>query len=598
MLRPVDPHNPTGYTYGGPEVVQEKFSLSTLESQVRNIDTVESLFICAKINLVANEAIFRGFDPLIAQRLIISDLSDLDWISPFDIVALNTALRAPHNKVLFGRQGLYELMRWLALWDGPVVDSSRQRMDFIRALLNANELAVENQGAIARNEIAPAGADSKMFLALRLFRELTLWQSPTFDVRWQFGRANALFMQHFFGQFPDYRTQLESIFKISLEDYVAWTIAMVAISQNWFPHGQIPRLRSNLELDLNTVGQHLNPEMTDKMKRFLELTSRSATELNSLVKKKFADPDVCFELRPFRDKPLLTDGKNRIAIVDQALLAETCSTGLLFRLLPANGEAVFTNFGKAFEGYTIHVLNEYVAEIGTSKNGLLGWGPVFNAIDKSDELSDFMMAEGDTVVLFEAKTGVIKDSLVRETAEEFWKELMTRYGLSETHEGTKSKGVHQLARSIKRWMDGKAQLISPAGSPIKPKTIIPVLLVYDPYLPILGYPHFLAKEFNLALSGLASVDPSTNYNGVEVKTLCLMSIDQYERFEGAIVTRTLPQLLLEYCQQYRHRDVAAGAYLAELQPESELFESRIIRESAKAMYESTQRIFGGSASGE
>ena len=592
MLQPVDSHNPTGYSYAGPEILGDGYAFSALESNIRNLDSTEALFICAKINLVISEASFRGFDCPKVQAFVTSDLWSLEWISPFDTVALEAALKPPHLKILFGRQGLFELMRWLALWDGPVVDPSRQRMSYIRALLNANDLASEYQGSISRDEIGPAAGDLKMFLALRLFRELTLWQSPTFDPRWQFGRARALFIEGFLKDNPDYRNQLEERLKMSLEDYLACVIAILSISQNWFVPGRIPRLRSNLEIDLATVSQDLKPEMKSIVSQFFELTSRNVSELTELIKKKFSDPAVSFELRPFREKPLLTDGENRLVIVDQTLLAECGSAGLLFRLLPKNGESVFVSFGKSFENYVSGVLAGYVSTMQTSKSGFSGWGPALNANNKHEELSDFIMIDGETVALIETKTGVIKDSLVRQTAEQYWAELMTRYGMSESHEGKKSKGVYQLARSIKRWVEGTARLEEPLESKVTPKTIIPVLLVYDPYLPILGHGYFLAKEFNLALTGQSTTNPSFSLNGVEVKTLCLMSIDQFETFEGSITKKTLPQLLLEYCEQYPYRDITAGAYLSQLQPESEMFESKLVRESLQALDAARIRLFG------
>lgn len=126
-------------------------------------------------------------------------------------------------------------------------------------------------------------------------------------------------------------------------------------------------------------------------------------------------------------------------------------------------------------------------------------------------------------------------------------------------------------------------------------TIIPLLLVSDPHLPVLFHSTFLAKEFLQALTHTdRDLVPSIKVNEHEIVGLCLMSMDEFESFENRVLSRDLGQLLLEYCERNPYREISAGTYLSNIKSDPFPPQPGIVAESEKVLDESCIRLFGKS----
>lgn len=594
-----------GYKQGIPDIVsvmplscltnQDARSVESFRRHVEKLPREETLSIFAKLNLMSTFAQSRGIKDY--QNKTLKLLYVQNWIEPQDYSRLRADLS--DNNPFYGRQNCLELIRWTSLWGSPSSEGSsndlRRMRAFSRSLLTAFEFWTgRTQIRTMCSSSYENGSDQqRQFEALRAFRENQVWAVPAGNPLWQFGRSRELYLDIFFANNPNLQKHVEATLGFGIEDYITCVIGLASLWDSWFQNPNVG-IVDNFEINPLTIGSNI-PHMKGIFERFLLLESQTANDLKSFYQKTESCPAELTELKPLRERPILSFANNqRATFIDFNFLIERASNGLLFKAAGLPGSNAMQKFGDAFEKYAADRLDHYAQNLAANGINTKGHPNVMAkaAGEKSPvQFSDFALVSGDSLLLFEIKGCWLREGIVSNfTAAEYWSEICQKY-VCNTGEGKeKRKGVSQLVDSITGYVEGR---LTPEIDLSEIKTIIPVLLVFDRELPILFHGTFLALEMRKLLP---KCDPRLNVpmkvGQFEVLDLCLMSIDEFEQFENRILKSSMNQLLLQYSKANPYRELAAGPFLTSLTPEPFAPERPIVNRSQNTLNEAAIRLFG------
>ena len=592
MLIGSDSSIPNVHSFVGPEALGLSGTSEELERYVRRLPAEKTAFVCAKLNLWFSE-LTRSAVPF-DQLEIIKWLCDQGWLCVADRRKLEAYFRQSRNQgmFLFARQSLFELIRWLSLWGdrAPTCftynDWKRQEA-FIRALLLSSEFSTRTQ---MKHLIDAEGDEDRFFQSLPVFRECSLFQVPPIDPIFRIGRFDELFVNTFLSEHPEYREYLEAELGISLATFITCLVGVSAQVRAWSKHLSPFNLLTEYEFSISELCSQV-PHMYEALNSFVAKAGQSIDDLGTSLTESNSDVAAQIFLKPFREKPILIGQNGRVTCIDQAYFIECAVPGLLFRLSKNFGTTAIDNFGIPFENYVRKILFNYVANVQKFGSPLQYIGKIDGVVDgQAYGLTDCALSSGQTLILVEMKASFTPDDIV--TSDDYWKELMMRYGISVDKKGKpKKKGVAQLSNSIRVLVEQKFKSDTDIAILNNFEHIIPLLFVYDPHLTTLGHGTFLAKEFRKLLQGSDEpVEASFDFQGIQITNLCVVDIDEFEYFNGKVLSKDLCELLLSYSTKYPDRLVSAGRYLGQFRMESSAL-SPIVVASNKVLNEASQMLF-------
>ncbi len=597
MLISTDPHVPNLHSFIHPSAFKLEADASVLENFVRRLPAAETAFVCAKLNLLFSDLMRKDVSH-INQLEILRWLFNEGWVTLKDRDFLFAYMKKHPSEFLFARQSLLEMIRWLALWGSPIskfsYNDTKRQSAFVRALILCGEFSTRTQKSLLlTGDFDDADNDKRHFLTLPVFRECSLFQVPPYDPLFCLGRHKELFVECFLTANPEYLKVLEEELAMTLDDYIACLVGLGSIITSWSNRGIGFSLRTEFEFNSRNPGE--TTLMQSQLLRFLELEGATLTEFSQSFLKN-ADPSVQLDLKILREKPILLGADGRATFVDESFFMEKASSGLLFRLAKKLGDEPLQRFGYAFEDYARRKLDKYVKALQKNRLVSKGYGPIFATENgEKREFTDYLFVDDSTVVLVEMKAVWSPDAIVGNA--DYWGELMKRYGVSTTSRGKKKKkGVAQLAQAIRKWLDGKLVLDPEIELPASISRVIPVLLVHDPHLSTLSHGRFLADEFGkLLLDRAPELSRSEmSVNGIPILNLCILTIDEFEYFEGKILSKTFSDLLLTYSGKYKDRMVSAGRFLANLDPEPNAREPLMVEARNIVIDAACMKLFGRS----
>lgn len=581
---------------------QKKNDVEYFQKQLQKLPREEALSLCAKLNMLCFDGVFAED----RQETVLKLLCRHQWLDEADVKRMLRYVERHgetfNTNPFFSRISCLELIRWLSVWGNEantgMQNDMHRKHGFARSMLMAFEFWSERtQMRIwLPNSFDDLGDEDKLFESLRVFRESSLWQVPTFNPQWQFGRSYELFVDLLFARNPELQKHVENSLGMTVEDYITCVIGFSSLRFEWSSRRNAG-IVDNFEFDTARVYENI-PHLKSTVEAFLQKETRTASEL-AQVYKGSASPNELTNLLPLRERPiLLVDGSRRAAFIDFSFLIERASNGLLFRSSRIPGCDAMKLFGEAFEEYAVRRLDRYSATLRNQGLNVTGYARV-NAVShkkgKPDEFTDYVMLCGRRLILIEIKGKWLQDNAVgKQTAEEYWNEIKAKYVLLE-EEGKKPdrKGVQQLAEAINGWFEGR--LIPDIALSLDDfDVIIPVLLVYDAHLPALAHGTFLAKELQPLIDGTSSLQSNMSLAGKEILHLCLISMDDFEGFENRILRRDFADILLEYSRIHPYRHVSAGSFLSGIDSEEFCPQPRIVSEAEAALDKATLRLFGKS----
>lgn len=571
----------------------KKNDVEYFQRQVQKLPREEALSLCAKLNMLCFDGVFAED----RQENVLRLLCRQQWLDEADVKKMQRYVERRgetfNTNPFFSRISCLELMRWLSVWGNPadtgIPNDMHRKHGFARSMLMAFEFwSARTQMRIwSPDSFDELEDEVKLFESLRVFREASLWQVPTFNPQWQFGRSYELFVDLFFGCNPELRTHVENSLGMSLEDYITCIIGFYSLRFEWFDRKA--GIVDNFEFDPTRVYEN-TPHLKATVEKFLQLETRAAGELEQVYKSSSSSPNELTNLLPLRERPiLLIDGSRRATFIDFSFLIERASNGLLFRTSKIPGGEAMKLFGEAFEEWYSATLRKH----GLNVTSYARVNAVSHKKGKPDEFTDYVMLCGRTLILIEMKGKWLQDNAVGKlTAEEYWNEIKAKYVLlEEAGKKPDRKGVQQLAEAINGWFEGR--LIPDIALSLDDfDVVIPVLLVYDAHLPALSHGTFLAKELQPLIDRTSTLQSNMRLAGKEILHLCLISMDDFEGFENRILRRDLSDVLLEYSRIHPFRHVSAGSFLSHIESEKFCPQPPIVGEAEAALDKATLRLFG------
>ena len=423
--------------------------ISTFRSLLSDLSRTDTLFWCARLNLVVSSN--ASIANLEAQQFGLNQ-----FFTSSEIQAINNFARSHGSsntiKVFFRGQ-ILELFRWVALLcidhpgDGTTYEDPQIRRKFAQVALIAsdvwanrifkNKFSLDGGIEVARKRAL--GPNRKSVEAITAAPELT--QS--------LGRGWALFNNYLPKYYQSFDADFFSVTGISVEQYFVAFAAMVTSFMNPRKNTGIFTIRNLLEHSL----------YGDVFSRYLELESQYPDELKQALwsgighgVNQYEDAPIAY-YRPLRDRPILRTEDGRGIIFDPIFYSEKASIGPLFHILKSSKcrpDDVFKAFGQAFEDYVLDILGRMFASSGILANR---FSRNIRALDSAgDSIQiDGMLNDALEVVLFEVKSGLIPENAVLcDDYETLLQSMRNKYSVTSNSKGrSKLKGVGQLARSAK-----------------------------------------------------------------------------------------------------------------------------------------------------
>ncbi|MBI4534151.1 MAG: hypothetical protein HY711_09420 [Candidatus Melainabacteria bacterium] len=81
-------------------------------------------------------------------------------------------------------------------------------------------------------------------------------------------------------------------------------------------------------------------------------------------------------------------------------------------------------------------------------------------------------------------------------------------------------------------------------------------------------------------------------NGISVMNLCVMTIDEFEYFEGKVLSKPFSAVLSDYADKYKDRMISAGRYLANLDAEPNTPEPSMVTARNAIIDAASLKLFG------
>ncbi|MDO8663072.1 MAG: hypothetical protein Q7K98_07665 [Candidatus Omnitrophota bacterium] len=550
-------------------------NLETFKDILQQLSRTDTLFWCARINLIITNPIENGH---ISRQQVAID----KFLTKSEIEAVNQFAMAhggANRVTVFFRGQLLELMRWALLYchnhpnDGKTFEDPNTRRMFVQAALIASDLwskwvygnrfSLEGGIKIARER--SLGAIRKAIEGTSLCAELTR----------SFGRGWTIFMDYFRKQYGLLASEFQSKAGLSIEDYFKCLLIITV-------HFANPRSNNTGIFNATTFAD--STPLKDVFQKYITFESQSIDEFkNALwgsgINKLEMQYEMEYDYLSMREKPILRAEDNRAIILDPIFYSEKASIGPLFVLTKnkARGKAneVFSAFGKAFENYSCDILNKMFPDINAIKQ--LFCNLKKKDLNERESEIDACINKGSESAIFEIKAVWIReDKILNENYETYLQHLREKYGVVGQQDNPKAqtiKGVGQLARILNNIFREEFQANNREFSEIV--TIYPILLVYDSFLTAPVYGNFLASEFEKLLKPDHKRGSGELIKGrFTVHPLIILTIEDLENLELSVEHFSFFELLSDYSTSCPDRLISLKNYIADSKYNKQIYRNK------------------------
>jgi len=533
----------------------------TFRSLLSELSRTDTLFWCARLNLVvsANNA---KVDSIEAQQLGLNQFFTSREIETINDFAKNHG--GTQRIKIFFRGQLLELFRWVALFcidhqgDGTTYEDPEIRRKFAQAALIASDVWANR---IFKNKFSlNGGIEVARKRALGPNRKSVEAISQAPELTQSLGRGWALFKDYLPKYYHSFDADFLSLTGISVEQYFVCFSAMVTSFTD-------PRVNDGI-FDIKKIQKHSH--YGDVFCKYLKLESQGVDELkqvlwdtNDHTISQYEDAPIDY-YRPLREKPILRTDDGRGIIFDPIFYGEKASIGPLFHILKSpkcRPNEAFSAFGQAFEEYILEILCRMFASPGLLVNRFSKNVKALDSGGDSIEI-DAILNDVFEVVLFEIKSGFIpENAALCDDYKTLLQFIQERYSITKSKEGSKLKGVGQLARAItslatKKWTGNGDEFRAV-------KLIYPVLVVHDTFLTSPVYGNFFASEFATHLKPDSTLPSGIFMKGdIKIAPVIVMSIDDLENLETSIEHFGFRDLLADYSDSCPDRVMSLHDFIA------------------------------------
>lgn len=512
-----------------------KSDLATLESLIRGLSRTDVLFWCCRLNLVVSNP-----DAVDVQRWAVGK-----FFGDAEVRRLNEFTKR-HGGIglvrIVCRAQLLELFRWTCLFgadrggDGQTFRVPTVRKRFAQALSVAGDIWMDRTYALRLGDGEDLAGERQR--SMSTLRNAMRANTPTTDLYRSLARASVMCDDEFPKWYPNVDGAFREMSGLGMSEYSAFAAALLSHFAMLTPATaeKTPGLFRR-----HDVGDALAPQAAAAIPHFLDLEAARPDAFRDrflLPSGRVPSPTDPFDLRPFWDHPILEAQDGRSIVIDPHILSEKMVLGPAFHLAShARGKTgcdALGALGRAFEGYVITLLQGMSRPVianptRPSANGLV-------------ELTDAAVVIDDAVLLFEAKSVFIPEKIaLGDDSEAYAVELRKKYVETTGRGGTSAQGVGQLAGAVARI--AVDDFVDAPGDLQTVRRILPVLVVRDPSIAVLGHLELLAQAFEDALRAQTQ---NREVGRFALAPLTVMSIDDLELLAPSAVNFSLAEFLSDY----------------------------------------------------
>ncbi|WP_437621618.1 hypothetical protein [Sorangium sp. So ce1151] len=532
---------------------------ATFCSLVRSLSRTDTLFWCARLNLVLSNP--ENHNRIGKQDYGLRLFFDQEQIGLLDRF---TEQHGGAERVsVFLRAQLLELMRWTCLlaedhrYDGNTFEDPHVRRRFVQAALIASDLW--GKRAYGGKLVSTGNVPEDRRRALPAIRQGSVANASPVELMQVLARGVSVYRESFQRGYKDAAQEFRIATGLTFDEYMA---CLVAITSHFARVAPQSAEHNPGGFHIDAIKSNLTAGMALAMDRYIWLESQTPDDLRTALwrgrhRAEGLTGTEPFDQTPLRARPILRTADGRCIILDQAFYGERASVGPLFTLVSALGKSkkintAFGAFGAAFEAYVNSLL---CTMYPSASSPLLFDRLTCNLHGKTNdgndvEIADACLNDVTEVVLFEIKAAFIREDSTSES-DVYEQELRKKYGVSAGSANERGvKGVGQLARSIRRIAVGELTPGGPTWQQVK--HIFPVLVVYDVSLNSPGHAEFFEEEFRTALNP-ESVGPTgfMQKGPLNVAPLTVMTIEDLENLESSVQHFRLIDFLRDYASTTR-----------------------------------------------
>jgi hypothetical protein len=528
---------------------EEPPSIELLRSLLRQLNKIETVVICSRLNLIVSDHLNEGRGTwserhLRKQLLLVKQFFDPDLFPRIEAFIR----RHPHCSIFFRGQ-LVELIRWATLFgqegdlNDDLVKNPTKRKIFSRALLTVNSLWEKR---IYQDKFHSEGdLTARRLNLLPRFRRSISESAKGPDLTQAFVRGRTLICDRLCALDPQFSESFRNATGLSLDEYYSCLLLIVLRSLGIDAPGSDPIFSHRLFNPRETI----NAEMQSAFSRFMALWSQSAPELTTSLWQGNIEPResdfTTFEHRIMRTRPIFRIRDDLAIVMGPVFLAEMTSIGPLF--MTGDVEKALHHFGYVFEAYCSELLNQIYPEAPGLVRRFRANPKGTSRLGSEVELADAIIDCGDRTVFVETKAVWIREDKLESSPSDYIAFLRSKYGaIMMGHNREQKKGVAQLAHSVRQLAQGQWKTCA-RELPIC-EHIVPLLLVYDSLIDAPLHPWFLAREFAILLdpSNEDWIGRSIRIGRFLVSSLIVMTIDDLEALESSTEKFGMYELLKDY----------------------------------------------------
>lgn len=571
--------------------------IKTLRQLLVDLSLTDSVFWCARLNnaiSVPNEK----YNHIARQQFGLSQFfgkSEIDAVNEF----IQKHGHTPERITVFFRGQILELLRWVVLFckdlpgDGTTFEDIKTRKQFGVAALLASELWAKR---VFGNRFSLDGEVQEARLrAMGAIRKSIESMSSPPDLSKTLGRGCTLFLEHFSKHFPSFEDDFLEEYGISVEQYYVCLSALLTNYLNPYMEKMGPDI-----FDSNTIGD--GTPYKKILEKFLSKESQTANEIKESLWGKTKTDEISFEdippydTLPLREKPIFKTNDGRAIILDAYFFCEKATIGPLFRILKMEkhkkrGNEIFGAFGDTFEDYTCNALKRMFPDLSNQSPKRLECNYFINSKGSKDKLeADALINDVLHIILFEIKAVLIReDMILTDDYEIYLSHLRKKYSLSKLScDRISVKGVAQIARITSEISSENSN--EQSGILNRAKEIYPILLVHDPLLVAPVYGKFLADEFeNILVPDTKTKNGEYVKNGMRVKPLILMTIDDLENLETSIEHFSFRKLIQDYSSECGDRLVSLHNYISTSDYNKKIYHNKYLAGKAIGILDKTKK---------
>jgi hypothetical protein len=550
-----------------------------LKNQLARLDKRDTLFLCAKLNLLA----CTGWDDYRrdihgGQRLCLELMKDAGYLDESLVLKIysycDSQMKASQRLTgPISRAGLLELIRATSLYAGKLSPMNRSHTITQRSLLVAILTCAEYFSRKAdRFEPDPnVPSEDMLDQVLPAARLMVEYSHPIRSALTAMGRAKLLLVDEFFGKNPHRSEEFKGRYGLTISEFMA--CAAGALYGGLFDvkeRANVTSLESVCEFDLMRIFENA-PAMQELSKKYLQLKAQSPEELSDAFAQTGVDIDEFLSLKPIREKPLLRDSGGKTIVMDETLFVDSITVGPLFMLLlkgdRKQNNLVFSEFGDACHRYSFQLIKRFDDNLPQAVRATdVIHEPKCKHISTSEErsLADVAILAKSSAALLETKGRWFNEKALKGTSAEFLEEIERLYGISIEDGEHKRRGYAQLADVIRLMAEGKVEAVRDAAPIKNVRDIYPVLVVHDTLMHAPKVAHCLALKF-AGQFGQATLATAGHFqqNEYRVHSLILTSLHELENFETLIATKPLTEYLAEYSQWDHLRERSLTVFFRE-----------------------------------